>query len=135
MLIDFKQLKIKEVLTFISFPIIFYAFPRQVVKFFQFCKNLVSRPPITEPDLAARPSWANYLAQSVNGYWKWYKEEPVLNKFGFWVNSSKQEVVGYTPLLENYTTYINLKELFPPMEEVQPQASTEVKKTKSTKKK
>jgi hypothetical protein len=54
------------------------------------------KPAVKLPDISIRPDWANYLAQSVNGYWKWYERKPSLNKFGYWTSSSKERIAGYS---------------------------------------
>lgn len=100
-MIDWNSFNIWEFIPFAIFALIIIFVPTVLLPFFRFFSKMIIKPKKEEvPDWTKAPDWAKYLAQNIDGIWKWHNKKPVLDaNDGKWYSTSLESLnyAGYTP--------------------------------------
>jgi len=113
-MIDWNSFNIWEFIPFAIFALIIIFVPTVLLPFFRVLGKIIIKPKKEEkPVWDKAPDWAKYLAQNIDGIWRWHDKKPVLDSNdGKWYSRSLDSInyAGYTkPNGDDYKTSVIIR--------------------------
>lgn len=110
-MIDWNEFNIWEFIPFLAFALVIIFVPTVLLPFFRFFSRvIIKKLKEEEPDINNAPKYATYLAQDIDGIWRWHDRKPILDlSNGCWYSTTFRAInyAGYTkPVNDSYKTSV-----------------------------